>query len=130
MNPHEYTSYDATGLAELVRRREVTPRELLDVRGNRISMIFQEPMTSLNPVFPVGEQIGEVLRLHSGPAPVTAISALRLLAPGWKLVNCSDRPEVPCPPLSAPSSTAPTPTSGCASSPTPDAHPCADGSVS
>ncbi len=36
------------------------------VRGNRISMIFQEPMTSLNPVFTVGNQIGESLRLHAG----------------------------------------------------------------
>ncbi|QDL38444.1 ABC transporter ATP-binding protein [Rhodoferax sediminis] len=36
------------------------------VRGNRISMIFQEPMTSLNPVFKVGDQIGESLRLHAG----------------------------------------------------------------
>ncbi|MGJ7541775.1 ABC transporter ATP-binding protein [Variovorax sp. LT1R16] len=36
------------------------------VRGNRISMIFQEPMTSLNPVFTVGDQIGESLRLHAG----------------------------------------------------------------
>jgi len=34
------------------------------IRGNRISMIFQEPMTSLNPVFPVGDQVGEVVRLH------------------------------------------------------------------
>ncbi|WP_372571614.1 ABC transporter ATP-binding protein [Ruegeria jejuensis] len=36
------------------------------IRGNQISMIFQEPMTSLNPVYTVGEQIAEVLRLHKG----------------------------------------------------------------
>ena len=36
------------------------------VRGNRVSMIFQEPMTSLNPLFTVGEQIGEGVRLHQG----------------------------------------------------------------
>jgi oligopeptide/dipeptide ABC transporter ATP-binding protein len=37
-----------------------------DIRGNEISMIFQEPMTSLNPVYTVGEQIAEVLRAHQG----------------------------------------------------------------
>jgi oligopeptide/dipeptide ABC transporter ATP-binding protein len=37
---------------------------LRDIRGNDISMIFQEPMTSLNPVYTVGEQIAEVLRVH------------------------------------------------------------------
>ena len=37
-----------------------------NIRGNRIGMIFQEPMTSLNPTFSVGFQIGEVLRLHRG----------------------------------------------------------------
>jgi oligopeptide/dipeptide ABC transporter ATP-binding protein len=36
------------------------------IRGNEISMIFQEPMTSLNPVFTVGDQIGEAIRLHQG----------------------------------------------------------------
>ena len=37
-----------------------------NIRGNRIGMIFQEPMTSLNPTFSVGFQIGEVLRIHRG----------------------------------------------------------------
>ncbi|NCN40320.1 ABC transporter ATP-binding protein [bacterium] len=40
--------------------------EMRKIRGNDISMIFQEPMTSLNPVFTVGFQIAEVLRLHQG----------------------------------------------------------------
>ena len=44
----------------------LTARELEDVRGNDIAMIFQEPMTSLNPVLPIGYQIGEALRRHEG----------------------------------------------------------------
>lgn len=42
----------------------MSKRELLDMRGHRISMIFQNPLTSLNPVFTVGEQISMVLREH------------------------------------------------------------------
>src|SRR6201993_4709901 len=38
--------------------------EMRDIRGNEISMIFQEPMTSLNPVLTIGHQIAEALRLH------------------------------------------------------------------
>ncbi|WP_137177892.1 ABC transporter ATP-binding protein [Roseomonas sp. AR75] len=41
-------------------------KEMRAIRGNEISMIFQEPMTSLNPVLTVGRQIGETLRLHQG----------------------------------------------------------------
>jgi len=40
--------------------------EMRKIRGRYISMIFQEPMTSLNPVFQIGDQISEVLRLHEG----------------------------------------------------------------
>ena len=40
--------------------------EMKKIRGNNISMIFQEPMTSLNPVFKIGEQIAEAIRLHQG----------------------------------------------------------------
>jgi peptide/nickel transport system ATP-binding protein len=42
----------------------LTEPEMRAVRGNQISMIFQEPMTSLNPVFTVGEQVAEAVRLH------------------------------------------------------------------
>ena len=42
----------------------LSPSELRNLRGAKISMIFQEPMTSLNPVFTVGYQLIEVLRLH------------------------------------------------------------------
>jgi peptide/nickel transport system ATP-binding protein len=41
-----------------------TNNELRKIRGNKISMIFQDPMTSLNPVLTVGEQIAEVIKLH------------------------------------------------------------------
>ncbi|MBT8118494.1 MAG: ABC transporter ATP-binding protein [Gammaproteobacteria bacterium] len=43
---------------------ELNDEEIKDVRGKNISMIFQEPMTSLNPVFTIGQQIEEVLTLH------------------------------------------------------------------
>jgi peptide/nickel transport system ATP-binding protein len=43
---------------------EFPEREMRRIRGNEIAMIFQEPMTSLNPVFTIGDQIGEAIRLH------------------------------------------------------------------
>jgi oligopeptide/dipeptide ABC transporter ATP-binding protein len=45
---------------------KLSEREMCGVRGNRLSMIFQEPMTSLNPVVRVGDQVGEPLVLHRG----------------------------------------------------------------
>ncbi|HUT84269.1 MAG TPA: ATP-binding cassette domain-containing protein, partial [Thermodesulfobacteriota bacterium] len=46
---------------DLLRLNE---KEMRAIRGNKISMIFQEPLTSLNPVFRVGDQIAEVIQLH------------------------------------------------------------------
>ncbi len=61
----------------------LSEREMQDVRGNEISMIFQEPMTSLNPVYTVGAQIVEAVRLHQaksrGQARERAIEMLRLV---------------------------------------------------
>jgi peptide/nickel transport system ATP-binding protein len=57
--------------------------EMRAIRGNEISMIFQEPMTSLNPVLTVSHQIGEALRLHQGldaaAAEARAVEMLRLV---------------------------------------------------
>lgn len=43
---------------------KMSENKMTEIRGNEISMIFQEPMTSLNPVYTVGKQIGEVIKLH------------------------------------------------------------------
>ena len=69
-----FNGRDLLGLSE---------REMRDVRGNEISMIFQEPMTSLNPVLTIGGQIAEALVLHRGmsraAAMARAIEMLRLV---------------------------------------------------
>src|SRR5215213_965600 len=61
---------------------DLTEQEMRDIRGNSISMIFQEPMTSLNPVLTVGRQIGETLQLHQGlsrrQTEARAVESLRL----------------------------------------------------
>ena len=51
---------------------ECSDAEMRQIRGNEISMIFQEPMTSLNPVLTVGRQIGETLRLHQNMSKAQA----------------------------------------------------------
>jgi peptide/nickel transport system ATP-binding protein/oligopeptide transport system ATP-binding protein len=68
-------SFDGRNLLDL------SPAEMRGVRGNRIAMIFQEPMTSLNPVFTAGDQIMEAMRAHdrtasSGALRTRAIAAL------------------------------------------------------
>jgi peptide/nickel transport system ATP-binding protein len=51
------------------------PAEMRAIRGNRIAMIFQEPMTSLNPVFTVGNQVAEAVRLHHKKSKIEARAA-------------------------------------------------------
>src|SRR5690606_9958052 len=72
----------------LLRRRSgqilnlatATGAQLRSVRGADMAMIFQEPMTSLNPIFTVGDQIAESLRLHQGLGERQALDeALRML---------------------------------------------------
>jgi oligopeptide/dipeptide ABC transporter ATP-binding protein len=62
---------------------KVTPEQLRRIRGNDIAMIFQEPMTSLNPVFTIGNQLMEAIELHQGLTGAAlrerAIEMLRLV---------------------------------------------------
>jgi ABC-type dipeptide/oligopeptide/nickel transport system ATPase component len=58
-----------------------TEQRMRDIRGNDIAMIFQEPMTSLNPVFTVGDQIAEAVRLHRNlPRKAAREEAVRQLS--------------------------------------------------
>ncbi|PIS10870.1 MAG: peptide ABC transporter ATP-binding protein, partial [Bdellovibrio sp. CG10_big_fil_rev_8_21_14_0_10_47_8] len=52
---------------------KMSDAEIRSIRGNKIAMIFQEPMSSLNPVFTCGEQIEEVIRLHQKNLSTTEI---------------------------------------------------------
>ena len=57
--------------------------EMREVRGNDITMIFQEPMTSLNPVFTIGDQIGEAVVQHRHVSKKAGLDrAIEMLAPG------------------------------------------------
>ena len=59
---------------DLLGQDEPTMRS---IRGNQIAMIFQEPLTSLNPVYPVGEQIAEAVRIHEGSNRKTSMARAR-----------------------------------------------------
>ncbi len=65
------------------------PAAMRDIRGNRIAMIFQEPMTSLNPVFTVGDQITEAMRAHDRTASNGALKA--------KAIQALNRVRIPSP---------------------------------
>jgi peptide/nickel transport system ATP-binding protein len=75
---------------------KLTPEAMRRIRGKDISMIFQEPMTSLNPVLKAGEQIAEVVRLHRGfsrkEAGDFAVEMLRLVGISAPERRVSDYP--------------------------------------
>jgi len=82
----EPPGYIQAGSSVLFDGRELTTlaeRELEAIRGAAISMVFQEPMTSLNPVYTVGDQIAESVRIHQGlrskAARVRALEMLQLV---------------------------------------------------
>ena len=58
----ELAGIDMTRLSE---------RQMSDIRGNRMAMIFQEPMTSLNPAYTIGNQLIEAMRRHNGSSRVS-----------------------------------------------------------
>ena len=62
----KYTGKVIQGSIEFDGRdlRQLSPKEMRSIRGHDISMVFQDPMSSLNPVLPVDEQISELIRLH------------------------------------------------------------------
>lgn len=66
---------------------DLTDEEMRKIRGNRISMIFQQPTTCLNPVFRIGEQIVEALQVHQG---LTQEEATRRTAELLKMVGIAD----------------------------------------
>ena len=68
---------------------DLSPAAMRDIRGNRIAMIFQEPMTSRNPVFTVGNQITEAMRAHDRTASEKALRS--------KAIAALDRVRIPAP---------------------------------
>ena len=65
--PYQYASHPTGSvLVDGIEVIGLAEEELLKIRGNRVSMVFQEPMTSLNPLHHIEKQIGEVLYVHQG----------------------------------------------------------------
>jgi peptide/nickel transport system ATP-binding protein len=69
----------------------LSERQMRDLRGNRLAMIFQEPMTSLNPSFTVGDQIGEALTRHRGLSATAARAAAIELLERVRIPSARDR---------------------------------------
>ena len=71
--------------------------EMRHIRGKRIAMILQDPMASLNPLFTIGDQVGEPLRVHEGTSRRGAwerarelLGAVRISAPAARMRGLSE----------------------------------------
>ncbi|HEY7521283.1 MAG TPA: ABC transporter ATP-binding protein [Methylomirabilota bacterium] len=71
-----------------------SPREMRQIRGKRIAMILQDPMASLNPLFTIGDQVAESLRVHEGASRAAAwtrarglLEAVRISAPATRMTE-------------------------------------------
>ncbi|MFV0491445.1 MAG: ABC transporter ATP-binding protein [Pseudorhodobacter sp.] len=69
----------------------LTGEEMRQIRGRDISMIFQEPMTSLNPIFPIGRQIAEALTCHGETSPAEARAEVLRLLEKVRIPHAADR---------------------------------------
>jgi len=67
---------------------DLPEKKMNKIRGNRISMIYQEPMSSMNPAFTIGNQVGEVFRFHQGKNKKEAIK---------EAINIMDKVGIPAP---------------------------------
>lgn len=81
-NSIEFEGRELTALSE---------EEWQDIRGNKISMIFQEPMSSLNPLMPIGKQIAEVIMLHKNTSEKRAYARARYLLGLVGIENAKER---------------------------------------
>lgn len=81
--------FDSSHLGRRVNLLELSENAMRPIRGNEIAMIFQEPMTSLNPVFTVGFQIMETLQLHQSLTNKEALARARELIDLVRLPNAA-----------------------------------------
>src|SRR5256884_3098469 len=80
LNPKRTAMTSGTALWKGEDLLTAAPKRLREIRGNEIAMIFQDPMTSLNPVHKIGDQLAEAMRLHEDVSKRTARArALELL---------------------------------------------------